>query len=69
MTTETTHQIAPPAPPATSYTPQWAVYVYDAIGYVTFNGRIIATGKCATAAQEVSLVATRDRLNHRNATH
>ncbi len=69
MTTETTHQIAPPAPPATSYTPAWAVYVYDAIGYVTFNGRLIATEKCPTATQEASLVATRDRLNHRNAAH
>jgi len=65
----TTQQIAPPAPTASPYTPAWAVYVYDSTGYVTYNGRLIATEKCATAAQEGRLVATRDRLNHRNAGH
>jgi len=65
----TTQQIAPPAQPATPYTPAWAVYVYDSTGYVTYNGRLIATEKCATAAQEDHLVAVRDRLNHRNAAH
>ncbi len=72
MITETTPQITPPspvAPPTTSYKPAWAVYVYNSIGYVTFNGRLIATETCATAAQEASLVATRDRLNRRNAAH
>ncbi len=72
MTTETTHHNAAPspvAPPATPYTPQWAVYVYDDRAYITYNARLVATEKCATAAQEVSLVATRDRLNHRNAAH
>jgi len=69
MTTETTHQLAPPAPLATAYTPQWAVYVYGATGFVTYDGRLIATETCATAAQEDRLVATRDRLNHRNAAH
>ncbi len=65
----TTPQITPPAPPATSYKPQWAVYVYNSIGYVTYNGRLIATEKCPMAAQEDHLVAVRDRLNHRNAGH
>jgi hypothetical protein len=72
MTTETTQQttlLSPVALPTTLYKPQWAVYVYDSIGYVTFNGRLIALEKCATAAQEDRLVATRDRLNHRNAGH
>ncbi len=65
----TMQQIAPPAPAPHPYTPAWALYVYDAIGYVTYDGRLIATEKCATADQEARLVAVRDRLNHRNAGH
>jgi len=68
MITETTLP-SPVAPPTTSYKPQWALYIYESIGYITFNGRLVATEKCATAAQEDHLVATRDRLNHRNAAH
>jgi len=69
MTTETTQQIAlpsPVAPPTTPYKPQWAVYVYDSIGYVTYNGRLVAAKTCPTAAQENRLVAVRDRLNARH---
>ncbi len=70
MTTETAQQTTtPPAPPAPSYTPQWAVYVYNVIGYVTYAGRLVATEKCDTADRLARLVATRDRLNHRNAAH
>jgi len=65
----TTQQIAPPAPPATPYKPQWALYIYESIGYVTYNGRLVATETCDTADREAHLVATRDRLNHRNAGH
>ncbi len=66
--TMTTQQLAPPSP-APSYVPAWAVYVYNAIGYVTYAGRLVATEKCDTADREARLVATRDRLNHRNAAH
>jgi hypothetical protein len=72
MTTETTQQITPPspvAPPTTSYKPQWAVYVYVDRAYITYNGRLVATETCPTAAQEDRLVAVRDRLNHRDAAH
>ncbi len=69
MTTETTQQIAPPAPTAPSYVPAWAVYIYAGIGYVTYDGRLVATETCPTADQEARLVAIRDRLNHRNAAH
>ena len=68
MTTQQTTLPSPVAPPATPYKPQWALYIYAGIGYVTYNGRLIATEKCPTAAQEDRLVAVRDRLNHRNAT-
>jgi len=60
---------SPVAPTATPYTPAWAVYVYDSVGYVTYAGRLVATEKCSTADQEARLVATRDRLNHRTAAH
>jgi len=61
--------VVPPAPPARPYTPAWEVYIYDDRAYVTFNGRLVATEKCDTADREARLVATRDRLNHRNAGH
>jgi len=65
----TTQQTTAPAPTAIPYTPAWAVYVYDSIGYVTYDGRLVATETCDTADREARLVATRDRLNHRNAGH
>ena len=60
---------SPVAPPATPYKPQWALYVYNSIGYVTYAGRLVATEKCDTADRLARLVATRDRLNHRTAAH
>ncbi len=64
----TTQQIAPPAQ-VPSYVPAWEVYFYDSVGYVTYNGRVIARETCPTTAQQDRLVATRDRLNHRTAAH
>jgi len=68
MTTETTLP-SPVAPPATPYTPAWALYIYNDRAYITYNARLVATETCATAAQEDHLAAVRDRLNHRNAAH
>ncbi len=57
----TTHQIAPP-PPATPYVPTWALYVYDDIAYLTFNGKLEATATCRTPDQQTRIEATLARL-------
>ncbi len=62
----TTQQIAPPspvAPLAAPYAPSWALYVYDDRGYLTFDGRLIATAMCATPAPDAHIESLFRRLS------
>jgi len=43
--------------------PAWALYVYDDIAFLTFDGRLVATTVCALPAQQARIEATLARLN------
>jgi len=48
--------------PSTPYTPAWALYVYNDIAYLTFNGRLAATAAYHTATEQDKVDAVYARL-------
>ncbi len=51
-----------PASPTPPYTPAWALYVYNDIAYLTFNGRLAATAAYHTATEQDKVDAVYARL-------
>ena len=54
----TTQHSVHPSP----YMPSWMLYVYDDIGYMTHNGRLIAWASVATPTQEARIKGVLHRL-------
>ncbi len=56
---------AVPAPPPTPADPvlDWALYLYDGVGYVAHRGKLVATGVCPTTDELARLLLLRDHLN------
>ncbi len=51
-----------PASPTAPYTPAWALYAYNDIAYLTFNGRLAATAAYHTAREQAKVDAVYARL-------
>ena len=56
-----------PAPATSPYAPSWWLHLYHGIGYLTFDGKIVAVATCSTPPQETRLIALLDRLTNRTA--
>ena len=56
---------APVAPPRTG----WWLHLYDEIGYLTFDGKVVAVATCTTPAREDRLITLFDRLTTRTLRH
>ncbi len=57
----TTQQI-PSLASVTPYTPAWALYIYGARAFFTFEGRLIAQATVATPAQDARIESIFHRL-------
>lgn len=51
-----------PASPTAPYTPAWALYVYNDIAYLTFNGRLAATAAYYTSTEQTRVNGVYARL-------
>jgi len=51
-----------PASPTAPYTPAWALYVYNDIAYLTFNGRLAATAAYHTSTEQARVNGVYARL-------
>ncbi len=51
-----------PLPCRTPSASMWVLYVYNSIGYLTFDGRLIATASVATPRQEARIRGMLARL-------
>ncbi len=64
-----TEQRPAPAPATAPYAPSWWLHLYDGIGYLTFDGKIVAVATCTTPAREDRLITLFDRLTTRTLRH
>jgi len=62
-----TEQRPAPAPLVAPYAPSWWLHLYDEIGYLTFDGKVVAVATCSTPVQETRLIVLLDRLTNRTA--
>ncbi len=51
-----------PASPTAPYTPAWALYVYNDIAYLTFNGWLAATAAYHTSTEQARVNGVYARL-------
>ena len=59
----TTQQI-PSLASVTPYTPAWALYIYGARAFFTYDGRLIAWASVATPTQDARIESVFHRLAH-----